>query len=32
MSDADLEALYLFFSSLEPVENDVGPTTFRESE
>lgn len=32
MSQADLEALYLFFSGLDPVENDVGPTTFRKGE
>lgn len=29
MSDEDLEALYLYLNSLEPVENDVGPTIFK---
>lgn len=28
MSDEDLEALYIFLNSLEPVENDVGEITF----
>jgi len=28
MSDEDLEALYLYLSSLEPVENDLGPVVF----
>jgi hypothetical protein len=31
MSDADLEALWAFFNSLDPVENDVGPTAFRDT-
>ena len=29
MSDADLEALWRFFASLEPVANDIGPTVLR---
>jgi mono/diheme cytochrome c family protein len=29
MSDEDLEALWVFLNSLEPVENDVGPTVVR---
>lgn len=29
MTDEDLEALYLFFNSLEPVENDVEPILFK---
>lgn len=29
MSDEDLEALWLFLNSLEPVENDLGPTVFK---
>jgi mono/diheme cytochrome c family protein len=32
MSDADLEALWVFFNSLEPVANDVGSTAFRAEE
>jgi mono/diheme cytochrome c family protein len=30
MSDADLEALWLYFNTLEPVDNDVGATAFRQ--
>jgi len=29
MSDEDLRALYMFLSSLKPVHNDVGETTFK---
>lgn len=29
MSDADLEALWIYLHSLKPVKNDVGPTIFR---
>ena len=32
LSDEDLEALWLFFNSLDPIENDVGPTVFQPSE
>lgn len=32
MSDADLEALWVFFNGLEPIENEVGATIFRKSE
>lgn len=32
MSDADLEALWVFFNSLDPIDNDVGPTVFKKSE
>lgn len=32
MSDQDLEALWLFFNSLDPIDNDVGPTVFKISE
>jgi mono/diheme cytochrome c family protein len=32
MSDADLEALWIFFNSLPPVPNDLGPTTFYKEE
>lgn len=29
MSDEDLEALWLFLNSLEPVEKEIGPTVFK---
>ncbi|GAA0877455.1 hypothetical protein GCM10009119_04230 [Algoriphagus jejuensis] len=32
MSDEDLEALYLYLHSLDPVEKDVGPLMFKKSE
>jgi mono/diheme cytochrome c family protein len=32
MSDADLEALYLYLNSLTPVQSDVGPTVFSKGE
>jgi hypothetical protein len=32
MSDEDLEALWLFFNSLEPVENDVGALVVNKSD
>ena len=32
MTDTDLEALYLFFKSLDPVDNDVGEVVFRKAE
>jgi len=32
MTDEDLEALWVFLHSLDPVENDVGPVVFKKSE
>jgi mono/diheme cytochrome c family protein len=32
MSDEDLEALWIFFNSLDPIENDPGPTVFKMDE
>ena len=31
MSDADLEALWVYFNSLQPVRNDVSPSVFKDT-